>query len=82
MKKIIIICIFYLSATLILLSPIESFAQDSMTKDDFLGLGFGVGVSLTWDRSGEKDRVESAKVVNGIVRVDNENNRHCRRVGT
>jgi hypothetical protein len=40
---------------------------------DFLGLGFGVGISLTVD-IGSTDRVESATVVNGIVRVTDENN--------
>ncbi len=42
-------------------------------KKDFLGLRFGVGLSLTVDL-GQQDRVESASVINGIVRVENENN--------
>jgi hypothetical protein len=40
---------------------------------DFAGLRFGIGISLTVDL-GQDDRVESASVVNGIVRVENENN--------
>jgi len=40
---------------------------------EFAGLFFGVGISLTID-TGSSDRVESASVVNGIVRVTDENN--------
>ena len=50
---------------LFLLAP-QLFAQE-----DFKGLGFGVGLSLTVD-TGNNDRVNSASVVNGIVRVDEE----------
>ena len=50
---------------LFLLAP-QLFAQE-----DFKGLGFGVGLSLTVD-TGDNDRVNSASVVNGIVRVDEE----------
>jgi len=40
----------------------------------FMGMGWGIGPSLTSDL-GENDRVESASVDNrGIVRVENENN--------
>ncbi len=39
----------------------------------FSGLNFGVGLSLTHD-IGTEDRVDSATVVNGIVRVDEEKN--------
>lgn len=39
----------------------------------FAGLNFGVGLSLTHDL-GDNDRVETASLVNGIVRVDDEEN--------
>ena len=45
---------------------------------DFAGLGFGVGVSLSWDTGGDKDRVKVARVVNGIVRVEVEENTEAR----
>ncbi len=48
------------------------------TADDFLGLGFGVGISLTLDLNSDKDRVNSATVVNGIVRVEDEDNARAR----
>ena len=40
---------------------------------EFAGLNFGVGISLTHD-VGSNARVKSASVVNGIVRVNDENN--------
>lgn len=45
----------------------------SYAQREFAGLNFGVGLSLTHDLGGN-DRVDSASVVNGIVRVDNEDN--------
>ena len=42
-------------------------------KDDFEGINFGVALSLTMD-TGNHDRVESAEVVNGLVRVTKEKN--------
>lgn len=40
---------------------------------DFGGFTLGAGLSLTWDL-GESDRVNSASIVNGIVRVTEESN--------
>lgn len=48
-------------------------ASNTVAQRQFAGLNFGVGISLTHDL-GKTDRVESASVVNGVVRVDNENN--------
>lgn len=45
-----------------------------VNAEDFRGIEFGVGISLTIDSSNAKDRVESAEIVNGIVRVNDENN--------
>jgi len=42
-------------------------------KNDFEGINFGVALSLTMD-TGKHDRVESAELVNGIVRVTEEKN--------
>lgn len=39
---------------------------------EFAGLNFGVGISLTLD-TGSNDRIESAEIVDGIVRVTDEN---------
>lgn len=39
---------------------------------EFAGLRFGVGLSLTID-SGTRQRVETAELVNGVVRITNEN---------
>ena len=47
-------------------------------KMDYEGLGFGVGISLTIDSGGDKDRVKSASVINGIVRITDENNTPAR----
>lgn len=38
---------------------------------DFKGLGFGVGLSLTID-AGQNERINAASVVDGIVRIDDE----------
>jgi len=43
----------------------------------FLGGNFGMGISLTHYRSG-KDRINNASVVNGIVRVDDEQSDQAR----
>ncbi len=48
-------------------------AEEVATERGFAGLKFGVGLSLTHDL-GENNRVGSASLVNGIVRVDDENN--------
>ena len=53
-----------------------TFAQDS-GQESFAGLNFGVGLSLTHDL-GDNDRVGGASVVNGIVRVNDENNHVAR----
>jgi hypothetical protein len=52
---------------------------DRKTDDlgDFAGLKFGVGISFTLD-SGDNDRVSEASLVNGIVRVDDEDNGRAR----
>lgn len=47
------------------------------TSGKFGGLEFGVGISYTNDL-GNRDRIGSASVVNGIVRVDDENNGNAR----
>lgn len=44
---------------------------------NFAGLKFGVGISFTLD-SGDNDRVSEASLVNGIVRVDDEDNGRAR----
>lgn len=53
-----------------LFASVDTNAADST---DFTGLGFGVGLSLTVD-TGSNDRVKSASLVNGIVRVEDEDN--------
>jgi hypothetical protein len=60
-----------LLAVLLIAHP-SSHAQGN-GKREFGGLTLGVGLSLTHDL-GKNDRVESASVVNGIVRVTNEKN--------
>lgn len=42
-------------------------------KKDFAGLKFGVGISLTHD-IGSNERIKSVEVVNGIIRVKEEEN--------
>jgi hypothetical protein len=44
---------------------------DDAAQQKFAGLSFGAGLSMTFDNV---NRIESATVVNGIVRVDNEKN--------
>ena len=44
---------------------------------DFAGLSFGVGISATFD-TGSTDRINSATIVDGIVRVEDEQNRVAR----
>lgn len=53
----------------------EAAADASNSK--FAGLDFGVGLSFTRD-DGKRDRIASASLVNGIVRVDDENNDRAR----
>ena len=43
----------------------------------FAGLELGVGLSFTIDR-GERDRIGNAVLVNGLVRVDDQNNNRAR----
>jgi len=52
----------------LLVSPFSIKAQN---VSDFKGLGFGVGLALTID-TGQNDRINTASVVDGIVRVDDE----------
>ena len=51
--------------------------NDNLPERSFAGLNFGVGVSLTID-FGKHDRVRNAEIVNGIVRVSQENNANAR----
>ena len=44
---------------------------------EFAGLDLGVGLSLTLDL-GDNDRVDDAEIVDGIVRVSDENNARAR----
>ena len=44
---------------------------------EFAGLSFGVGISVTID-TGEHARVRSADIVDGVVRVDSEQNKIAR----
>ena len=46
-------------------------------KQKFGGIDFGVGISFTGDM-GHRDRVSSASLVNGVVRVTDENNGRAR----
>ncbi len=45
--------------------------------NDFAGLKFGVGISFTL-ANGDRDRVSDASIVNGIVRVNDEDNGRAR----
>lgn len=47
-------------------------AQAQETVNNFLGLNLGVGLAFTRDFSQSKRRVESASVVNGVVRIEEE----------
>ncbi|WOJ98182.1 hypothetical protein R0137_06340 [Congregibacter brevis] len=44
----------------------------AMSRQEFSGISFGAGISATFD-TGDNDRVNSASIVDGIVRVDDEN---------
>ena len=46
-------------------------------KSEFAGINFGVGISLTFDL-GQHARVEAASIVDGIVRIDNEDDKLAR----
>jgi len=52
--------------------------KSDLSAIDFAGVGFGVGIALTLDSNADKDRVKSASLVNGIVRVDEEDNDKAR----
>lgn len=52
-------------------------AADLEGEKQFAGLSFGVGISLTFD-TGKDSRIEAASIVDGIVRVDNENDKVAR----
>ena len=52
-------------------------AAADASNSKFAGLDFGVGLSFTRD-DGTRDRIASASLVNGIVRVDDENNDRAR----
>lgn len=52
-------------------------AADLEGEKKFAGLSFGVGISLTFD-TGRNSRIEAASIVDGIVRVDNENDKVAR----
>lgn len=56
-------------STIFLISIVNAYAADK----EFAGLNFGVGISLTHDL-GDHDRINSASIVNGVVRVDDEQN--------
>lgn len=57
-------------------AQIEANAEKD-AKEKFKGIGFGVGLSLVVDSGGD-DRITSASVVNGVVRVDEESNSQAR----
>ena len=52
-------------------------AAADASNSKFAGLDFGVGLSFTRD-DGTRDRIASASLVNGIVRVEDENNDRAR----
>lgn len=58
------------------MSPTER-KNDKQGERNFAGINFGVGISLTFD-TGDNARVKSADIVDGIVRVENEDNRIAR----
>jgi hypothetical protein len=85
---LIFICIltFFAIPNLVLADPGSDPTKPAAEKKDpsapvleppstskFAGLNLGIGLSLTID-IGFKGRVKSASVVNGVVRVDSENN--------
>ena len=62
-----------LIVSLLLINIVIWTCATAYAEKDFAGINFGVGVSLTID-IGDHDRVESAELVNGIVRINKENN--------
>lgn len=57
---------------LFLLSPVCAWAADEGSEGrSFGGLRFGAGLSVTFD-TGSNERVESAEIVDGVVRVTEE----------
>ncbi|MEO1034873.1 MAG: hypothetical protein AAFX44_04845 [Pseudomonadota bacterium] len=54
----------------------EAAVEKAATRD-FAGLSFGVGVSLTFD-TGSNARVDEASIVDGIVRIDEEDDKLAR----
>ena len=61
---------------LAILAGSSASAQDD-NQNKFAGLDFGVGVSATFDL-GSNDRISTAEVVNGIVRVTDKDNVRAR----
>jgi hypothetical protein len=47
--------------------------RQEQNQREFLGINWGMGIAVGFDLSG-RDRVKSAKIVNNIVRVEEENN--------
>jgi hypothetical protein len=63
-----------LACALVLLSPVCAWAADGGSEGrSFGGLRFGAGLSVTFD-TGSNERVESAEIVDGLVRVTEEKN--------
>ena len=59
-------------AMLIMTSLASIMFSCSAYANDFLGINFGVGVALSIDASKGKERIETANIINGIVRVEEE----------
>ena len=59
-----------------LLIALPTQAQEAAART-FAGLNFGVGVSLTVD-TGDRDRIDEATIVDGIVRAHKESNSRAR----
>lgn len=55
----------------------EEKASDDKGKRNFAGINFGVGISLTFD-TGKNSRIKAASIVDGIVRIDNEDDKIAR----
>lgn len=51
--------------------------RTALGEREFAGLNFGVGISLTFD-TGMNSRVKAASIVDGIVRIDNEDDKLTR----
>jgi hypothetical protein len=51
----------------------NSYSQDGNSDSAWDNFGFGIGLSYTFD-TGNNDRVKSAEVVDGLVRVNDEEN--------